>query len=132
MCDRCNHQNQGGFLGGIVLGSIIGAAGFLLLNSEEGKKLQKKLQKKTAPYINDIAEVLEELKDQSSELLDKAEEVKESLQEKIEDKKEKIEEVVADKLESSLTHIEALQERGREATASIRKRFFKNTKKPAS
>lgn len=131
MCDKCSNQKNG-LLEGIVLGAIVGIGVYYFLGTDEGEKLQKTFKKKASPYLDEAADVLEELKDQSTDLLEKAQEVKETLEEKFEDKKEQIEDVVSDKLESSLSHIEELQERGREATATIRKRFFKNTKKPAA
>ncbi len=128
MCNQCNSQKNS-FLEGVILGAVAGAAACIFLGSDEGKKMQKVLKKKASPYIDDVVDVLDELKDQSTELLDKAEEVKDALQEKLEDNKEKVGSAISEKLEGSLSHIEELQERGREATSSIRKRFFRNIKK---
>ena len=49
--------------------------------------------------------------------------------EKLEDTKEELTETATKKLDSALAHIEELQEHGRETTASIRKRLFKNLPK---
>lgn len=127
MCDR-----KSSFLEGLIAGAAIGIGGYLFLQTDQGKKVKKELAKKAEPYLDDLGGLLEDLKDQSSELLEKAEEVKTTIEEKIVEGKEEAQEVLTDKLENSLTHIEELQERGREATATIRKKFFKNIKKPAN
>ena len=127
MCDR-----KSSFLEGLMVGAVLGVGGYLFLQSDQGKKIQKELKKKAEPYLEDIGDLLEDLKDQSNDLIEKAEEVKNTLEDKIEEGKEQAEDILTDKLESSLSHIEVLQERGREATATIRKKFFKNIKKPAN
>lgn len=128
MCEQCrNHKS--GFLEGITVGVLLGVAVSVLLGTEEGKKIQKSLKKKASPYIEDIVGVLDDLKSQSSSLLEKAEEVKDALGDKLGEKKQELSVAVTDTLENSLTHIEELQQRGRDATAIIRKKFFKNIKK---
>ncbi len=125
MCDH--HKNN--FWEGVAAGAILGVAVYVFLGSDEGKKLTKDFRKKAAPYLEDLAEVLEEWRDQSESLLEKAEAVKDTLEERLEETKNQVVPAVAAKLEGSLSHIEQLQERGREATATIRKKFFKNIKK---
>lgn len=127
MCDN----KRSGFFEGLVTGVVMGIAGYMYLKTDDGKKLQKDFTKKAKPYLSDLGDLLEDWKDQSGELLEKAEEIKDTLEEKFEDSKDDIETNVTKKLEGSLTHIEELQERGREATATIRKKFFKNIKKPS-
>lgn len=127
MCDQ--HKNN--FWEGVATGAILGVAAYVFLGSDEGKKLTKDFKKKAAPLLEDLAEVLEDWRDQSESLLEKAEAVKDTLEERLEETKDQVAPAVAAKLEGSLSHIEQLQERGREATATIRKRFFKNIKKSA-
>ena len=122
-------EYRGGFFEGLATGLVLGVSAYVFLGTDEGKKLKKNLQKKAGPYLDDFEEVLEELKDQSGNLLQKAEEVKDSLEEKLEETTSQVVPAVAEKLDDSLSHIEMLQERGRKATASIRKKFFKNIKK---
>ncbi|MBI3384575.1 YtxH domain-containing protein [Candidatus Gottesmanbacteria bacterium] len=126
MCDQ--HKNN--FWEGVTAGAILGVAAYVFLGSDEGKKFTKDFKKKAAPYLEDLAEVLEQWKDENESLLEKAEAVKDTIEEHLEETKGQVGPAVAAKLEGSLSHIEELQERGREATATIRKRFFKNVKKP--
>ena len=125
MCD----QHKTNFLEGVATGAVLGIAAYVFLGSDEGKKITKDLKKKAAPYLEDLVEVLEDWKDQSESLLEKAEAIKDTFEERLEETKDNVVPAVAVKLEDSLSHIEQLQERGREATATIRKRFFKNVKK---
>ncbi len=128
MCEK-----KSSFFEGVLTGVAIGITGYVLMTTDQGKKITKDLKKKVAPYVDDVADLLEELKDKNSELLDRAEELKSAIEEKVEEVKEDLTPAVTKQLEKSLTSIEDLQERGRKAVAAIRKHklFFKNTPKKA-
>ncbi len=86
MCD----QHKTNFLEGVATGAILGIVAYVFLGSDEGKKLTKDIKKKAAPYLEDLAEVLEEWKDQSESLLGKAQAVKDTLEERLEETKDQV------------------------------------------
>ena len=128
-----NHPHHHGtdikFLAGFFIGGLIGALTIFFLGTKEGKKAGKFLQNKGEHVLGELEEQVEELEQKGKDLLKHGEEIKEQVMEKIEDKSEELTETATKKLDSALAHIEELQEHGRETTASIRKRLFKNLPK---
>lgn len=127
-----NHHDRGPdvkFLLGFFLGGILGAIIIFLIGTKEGKKTTKILEQKGKDFVDDLEEHLVDLEKQGQELVKKSEEIKEQVVETLEEKKETITTEATSKLDNALAHIEALQEHGRETTASLRKRLFKNTPK---
>ncbi|MEK7119142.1 MAG: YtxH domain-containing protein [Patescibacteria group bacterium] len=108
-----DRQSGGKFLFGFFIGGLIGALTIFFLGTKEGKKTGKLLKDKGEELIDDVQEKISELEKKGKEL------VKEG------------EDTAAEKLESALAHIEALQEHGRQTTANLRKRIFKNLPKKA-
>jgi len=117
------------FLAGFFIGGLIGALTIFFLGTKEGKKAGKLLQKKGEDVLGELEDQVEELEQKGKDLLKHGEEIKEQVIEKIEDKTEEFSETATRKLDSALAHIEEIQEHGRETTASIRKRLFKNLPK---
>ncbi|MCX6791520.1 MAG: YtxH domain-containing protein [Candidatus Gottesmanbacteria bacterium] len=127
-----NNQSHGTdikFLAGFFIGGLIGALTIFFLGTKEGKKAGKLLQQKGEDVLGELEDQVEELEQKGKDLLKHGEEIKEQVLEKIEDKSEEFTETASRKLDSALAHIEEIQEHGRETTASIRKRLFKNLPK---
>jgi gas vesicle protein len=128
-----NNQEHRGtdikFLAGFFIGGLIGALVIFFLGTKEGKKAGKILRQKGEDVLGELEEQVEELEQRGKDLLKHGEEIKEQVIEKIEDKSEEFTETASRKLDSALAHIEEIQEHGRETTASIRKRLFKNLPK---
>jgi gas vesicle protein len=117
------------FLAGFFIGGLIGALVIFFLGTKEGKKAGRLLQQKGEDVLGELEDQVEELEQKGKDLLKHGEEIKEQVIEKIEDKTEEFTETASRKLDSALAHIEEIQEHGRETTASIRKRLFKNLPK---
>ncbi len=151
--DQTEHtvQDANQFWIGMFLGGLIGAMMIVLLGTEKGKKIAKKLQEEGLGWWEDLQEKtgeqldliqekvvdeVEDLEDRSQELIRKGKELLEkgkSMQKQIveqvdEMKNEAISESVV-QADAALAHIEALQERGRQTTADLRKQLFKNIPK---
>ncbi len=124
-----NNHPDGKFLFGFFLGGIIGALTIFFLGTKEGKKTGKILEEKGKDFLDELQDKVDELETQGKELAKKGEELKEKVVEQMEDKKETVTKEAAVKLDTALAHIEALQEHGRETTATLRKRLFKNVPK---
>ncbi len=124
-----HHGTDIKFLAGFFIGGLIGALTIFFLGTKEGKKAGKLLQQKGEDVLGELEDQVEELEQKGKDLLKHGEEIKEQVIEKIEDKTEELSETATKKLDSALAHIEELQEHGRETTASIRKRLFKNLPK---
>lgn len=117
------------FLLGFFLGGIIGAITIFLIGTKEGRKTTKILQQKGADFVDELQDKLEDLEEQGKEIVKKGEALKEKVSEQIQEKKEVMTHEAIKQVDSALSHIEELQERGRETTANIRKKLFKNTPK---
>ncbi len=127
-----NNQSHGTdikFLAGFFIGGLIGALVIFFLGTKEGKKAGKLLQQKGEDVLGELEDQIEQLEKKGKELAKHGEEVKDQVIEKLEDKSEELTESATRKLDSALAHIEEIQEHGRETTASIRKRLFKNLPK---
>jgi len=110
----------GGFLSGLVWGTIIGAVLVFLFGTKEGRKVKDQLAKKGKELVEDLPQIIKDLEKQGKEFAQKTEEVKK----KLEKKAKELSSEAKEKIESSLTHIEETQEKGRQAAATIRKHFF--------
>jgi gas vesicle protein len=103
---------------GFFLGGLLGAFVIFFLGTKEGKKAGKLLERKGRDVLDDLEEKLVDIEKKSKEVV-----------EAIAENKEDISENVTEKLDSALAHIEEIQERGRETTAGLRKKLFKNLPK---
>lgn len=127
-----NQQHTDGkFILGLFVGGLLGALIIFFLGTKEGKRAGKLLEKKGEDILDDLQDKVEDLEEKGKELVKKGEVVKDELLEHLEEKKDELTADATEKLDSALAHIEALQERGRETTASLRKRLFKNLPKKA-
>jgi len=124
-----HHGTDVKFLAGFFIGGLIGALIIFFLGTKEGKKAKLLLEKKGKDVVDDLENEIEVLEQKGKELVKHGEEVKEQVIEKLEEKSEELTESATKKLDSALAHIEEIQEHGRETTASIRKRLFKNLPK---
>lgn len=117
------------FLAGFFIGGLIGALIIFFIGTKEGKKAKIFLEKKGKDVLDDLEDEIEVLEQKGKELAKHGEVVKDQVIEKLEEKSEELTESATRKLDSALAHIEEIQEHGRETTASIRKRLFKNLPK---
>lgn len=117
------------FLAGFFIGGLIGALIIFFIGTKEGKKAKILLEKKGKDVLDDLEDEIEVLEQKGKELAKHGEVVKDQVIEKLEEKSEELTESATRKLDSALAHIEEIQEHGRETTASIRKRLFKNLPK---
>ena len=124
-----HHGTDVKFLSGFFIGGLIGALTIFFLGTKEGKKAKVLLEKRGKDVIDDLENEIEVLEQKGKELARHGEDVKEQVIEKLEDTTEELSESATKKLDSALAHIEEIQEHGRETTASIRKRLFKNLPK---
>src|SRR5258706_16129718 len=129
MNDEHHHGTDIKFLAGLFIGGLVGAAAIFFLGTKEGKKAGKFLKQKSQDVADELEDQVEQLEQKGKDLVKQGEEIKEQVIEKLEDKSEELTETATKKLDSALAHIEELQEHGRETTASIRKRLFKNIPK---
>lgn len=123
-----NNQN-GKFMFGFFLGGLIGALVVFFLGTKEGKKVEKLLEHKGKDVLDELDEKLEELEQSGRDLVKKGEAIKEHVMDTFEDKKEEMTEATVEKIDTALAHIEALQHKGVETTATLRKKFKNLPKK---
>ena len=114
---------------GFFIGGLLGAIVLFFLGTKEGKRTGKDLHDKGGDILDEISERLNAFVEESKELVKEGNEMKEEVVERLGDTKQKITESTTDSIESALAHIEALQERGRQTTASLRKKFKNLPKK---
>lgn len=128
-------ENKGGtpsgFLFGLFLGGLLGAVTLFFLGTKEGKKTGKLLEAKTKDFLDELEDKIDDMEAKGKELAKQGEKIKADVLEKIEDRKEEFTVDAAQKLDSALAHIEAIQDKSRETTAEIRKKFKNIPKKSA-
>ncbi len=122
-------KKDGRFTLGFFLGGLLGAITMMVVGTKEGKKVQKDLKEKGNDIFNDLTGKLEELQEKGEDLIEAGENIKEAVETQLEEKKDVLSKEATKKIDSTLSHIEALQERGRHTTASIRKKFKNLPKK---
>lgn len=117
------------FLIGLFIGGLVGAFIIFFLGTKEGKKAGKYIEEKGKDALDDLHDQIDELEKKGKELVTKGEAIKEQVIEQFEEKKEEITERATEKLDDALAQVEKLQEQGRDTTAELRKRIFKNIPK---
>ena len=100
---------------GFFVGGFLGAIVLFFMGTKEGKKTGKLLEDKGQDVLDDIRNRLTNV-------------VKEGKQQ-IEEKKEVVVKSATESIDTALAHIEELQERGRQTTATLRKQFKNLPKK---
>lgn len=124
-----SHHSDSKFWIGLFAGGIIGAMIVAVLGTKEGKKAAKMLEDKGKDALDVIQDQLATLEEKGKEIVRESKALEEHVIDKIENKKGELIEQTAEKLDDALAHIEQIQERGRETTANIRQRLFKNLPK---
>ena len=145
------HRNDSHFWIGLFLGGLIGALLIVLMGTEKGRKIAKKLQEegldfweekkdeftdKKEEVTRQVEKQVERIEEKGAELIEKGRELieegkhieKQVVAQVVETKAELANQAIA-QADSALAHIEQLQERGRVTTAELRKRLFKNIPK---
>lgn len=122
-------KKDGRFTLGFFLGGLLGAITMMAIGTKEGKKVRKELGEKGKDILDDITGRLQELQEKGEELLQTGENIKETVETQLEEKKDTLTREATKKIDTTLSHIEALQERGRHTTATIRKKFKNLPKK---
>lgn len=123
------NNNDGKFLFGFFIGGLIGALVIFFLGTKEGKKTSKLIEDKGRDVLDELEERLEELQNKGKELVRQGEEMKEKVMESIDTKKEEVTETAAEKIDIALAHIQEMQQKGAETTATLRKQFKNLPKK---
>lgn len=124
-----SHQRDLKFLFGFFIGGFLGALTLFFLGTKEGENTRKLLEDKGGDLFGELKTRIAELEMQGKELVAKGESIKDELITQIEEKGEALTEEASEKLDTTLAHIEALQEHGRETTSNLRKQLFKNIPK---
>jgi len=124
-----DNSNDGKFLFGFFIGGLIGALVIFFLGTKEGKKTGKLIEDKGRDVLDELEERLEELQSKGKELVRQGEEMKEKVMESIDTKKEEVTETAAEKIAIALAHIQEMQQKGAETTATLRKQFKNLPKK---
>ena len=125
---------------GLFLGGIIGGLIIVVLGTEKGKKLAKKLQDEGLDFLHDAKDSVDEkvtelekkvgeVQEKGQELVEKGKVIEQKIVEQVIDTKEALTQDAVAKADAALAHIELLQERGRATTAELRKKLFKNIPK---
>lgn len=122
----------GGFWLGFFIGGLLGAVILFFLGTKEGKRTGRLLESRTKDFLGELEGKIDEMEEKGKELARQGEQIKADVLEKIEEKKEVLTSGATQKLDSALAHIEAIQEKGVETTAEIRKKLFKNIPKKSS
>lgn len=144
-------HNDNQFWIGLFLGGLMGALMIVLLGTEKGRKLAKKLQdegldlwegakdqaaEKKEALVERLGDELESLEEKGQNLVNKGQQLisqgralESQLVHKVTTAKEELADKAVKSADAALAHIEALQERGRQTTAELRKQLFKNIPK---
>ncbi len=124
-----NNAHDGKFLFGFFIGGLIGALVIFFLGTKEGKKTGKLLESKGRDVLDELEERLDELQSKGKELVHQGEAMKEKVLESLGDKKDEVTEAAAEKIDIALAHIQEMQQKGAETTATLRKQFKNLPKK---
>lgn len=111
-----------GFIKGLFWGILASIGLLIFLETERGQKLKKEFKGETEGFLDSLPDLIDKLEEKGEKLIKEAGEIERELAEK----KEEVGQEIA-----KATHIETLQEHGREIAQGIKARFFKNLpKKP--
>ena len=124
-----NNSHDGKFLFGFFIGGLIGALVIFSLGTKEGKKTGKLIEDKGRDVLDELEERLDELQSKGKELVRQGEAMKEKVLDSMSDKKDEVTEAAAEKIDMALAHIQEMQQKGAETTATLRKQFKNLPKK---
>lgn len=117
-------QGSGGFLIGMALGTLVGAAIYYFLDdTSPGKKTVKKIGDGAQDAITGLKEIVQDIDGEKDQIAQKTEKIGREIEEKISQAKQEI----AQEVEKSLDQIEKLQSRGRKFV-----RFFTKGGRPVN
>lgn len=122
-------SQDGKFLFGFFLGGLIGALVIFFLGTKEGKRTGRMLESKGRDIFDDLEEQLDELQKKGKQLVRQGEEMKEKVIDSFGEKKDEVTEAAAEKIDVALAHIQEMQQKGAETTASLRRKFKNLPKK---
>lgn len=110
------------FFRGLILGGLVGAGVFYFLTAtEEGKKVKEKIKAQGKDALGNLADIINELEKKGGEFKKRAKE----LQVELEKRTKEVSGEIAGEVQSRLSQIEELRERGRKAA-----KFFTRNGKP--
>lgn len=116
------------FFRGLICGVLAGAGLFYFLtNTEEGKRIKKKIKKQGKEALDNLTEIVGELEEKGRDFKEKAKEFQVELEKKAKD----VGGEIAQEAQEKLSQIEDLRERGRKA-AKLFTRKGKPLKKKTS
>ena len=136
-----NKDGKGSFWVGLMIGGFVSLGLIILLGSERGKKLLQKFQDEGIESLlgdakDEVEEKVEILKEKGAELAEKGQEfldqsknIQKEVVDTVTEAKADAAEIIAEKVDETLSHIEAIQEHGRQSTADLRRQLFKNIPK---
>lgn len=122
-------NSEGKFLLGFFIGGLIGAIIIVFLGTKEGKKAGKILRDRGQDFLDQLDDKIDTFQQKGIDLVAQGEELKQQVIDEFEEKKETLSIAAAERLDDALAHIEQMQERGRESTASLRSKLFRNLPK---
>ncbi len=122
---KMSEENRGNnFLGGLILGSVIGAGLYYFLTStEEGKRIKTRIKEKSEEALDSLDDLIAEIENKGEDFKQKAKQI----QAQLEEKAASIQGQATSEAKEQLAHINQLRERGREAV-----NFFTRNGKPLS
>jgi DNA-binding PadR family transcriptional regulator len=116
-------KRGGGYLSGLIAGTLIGAGlAYFLTQTEEGKRIKKDLTTKGKRALDDLAETIVDFEKKGEEFKKKAKKLQGELEQKTKDVKKE----VVKEAQEQLAQVEELKKRGRQIT---KRSFIKNGKK---
>ena len=120
-----SEENRGNnFLGGLILGTVIGAGLYYFLTStEEGKRIKTRIKEKSEEALDSLDDLIAEIENKGEDFKQKAKQI----QAQLEEKAASIQGQATSEAKEQLAHINQLRERGREAV-----NFFTRNGKPLS
>lgn len=104
-------SNKGGYLSGLVMGAMLGAAAVFFLGTKKGRKLAQVMQEKGTQGLEDLEGIAAEIEQKGSQFAHKAIKATHDLEVKAKTTKK----AVAKVAKRELTHLQKLQARGRAA-----------------
>jgi gas vesicle protein len=120
-------REESSFFTSFILGLLAGATITFLFGSEEGKKIKKRLIKKSQELFDDLPELIEEAKEKKEALTKDIKKITKN----VEKKSQKVEQQLQKTSKTVAPHLKNLQKRGRQAAKKVN-RFFRRSGHPLS
>lgn len=120
MSDRDNHD----FLIGLTLGTLIGAGVVYLFGTKDGERTRLSWYKKGEDTLKNLDGVLDSLEEKGEAVKKGAEKITAKIANQTKNFKKEVAADTVESLDETLASIEDLQEKGRQATSNLRKKYF--------